>query len=213
MFGFGLRKRRCSVENRTSSDSSNSSTPTASSPGTPSKRQDKVRDNSITRSNNEETKDNGKKGPNLESYNSSTNLCEMQKEQERNNVEHAKFILGSEEDLTQDQGNPKIKIDNQTKTKSDSSDFSDMLQTFTTHLIPLSELLEYNERMSFKLNRNHRYLNLNVWGKNGNSPEEILLAYLNIPLLAVLKECKKSKIGQNIRKFTLLPPEVNLAVR
>lgn len=203
-FGFGMRKRRCSVENKTSSDSSNGSTPSASSPGTPSKRTDK--------SSREQTKSNpddlSKDNSQLPSFDSS-NSIEFQKLDDKNYDVKKNYSDGA-------LNTPRICVMNvnteNSKTRSEQNEIVDLLQTHTSKFSPLSDIVQFNEKLSFKLNRNHRYLNLNIWGKNSISDDN-LLAYLNIPLQTVLKECNGSKMSQYIKKFILLPPEVNLSVR
>lgn len=179
-FGFGLRKRRCSVENRSSSESSNSSTPTASNPGTPSKR-------------NQEQSTHAK--INNENYDLETlSLSDIQKDED------------------EACNTPKISVLRTSDTSPEHRASIMMMQSHCSGKIQLAEDMVFGEKMSFVLNRNHRYLNLNIWGSSDKS-EDVLLAYLNIPLQTVLKECKKSKVGQLIRSFILLPPDVNLTVK
>lgn len=200
-FGFGLRKRRCSVENKTSSDSSNGSTPSASSPGTPSKRTDK--------SSREQTKSNNDDTPKDHQLPSLDSSIELQKFDDKNYDVKKNY---SDSAL----GTPRICVMNvnneNTKIRSEQNEIVDLLQTHTSKFSPLSDIVQFNEKISLKLNRNHRYLNLNIWGKNTMN-DDCLLAYLNIPLQTVLKECNGSKMSQYIKKFILLPPEVNLSVR
>ncbi|CAH0405790.1 unnamed protein product [Chilo suppressalis] len=167
-----LRKRRCSVENK-SSDSSAGSTPPASGASTPLKQASAVnksvkhQDIPIIRTDSSECKN--EKGDMLD-----------------------------EEDHVFETGGPR------------QSEHVEICQMFWTKNLQLKPIIPFDEETEFKLNENHKYLNMNVWATVPGEKEEVLLGYLNIPLTALLAECQDSTVPHHMKRYQFLPPDVDI---
>ncbi|KAL4709784.1 hypothetical protein ACJJTC_001238 [Scirpophaga incertulas] len=166
---FGLRKRRCSVENK-SSDSSAGSTPPASGASTPLKQatinKTVKHDIPIIRTDSSECKYKGD--------------------------------LADDEETMFEAGGPR------------QSEHVEICQMFWTKSIQLKPIIPFDEETEFKLNENHKYLNINVWTTVPGEKDEILLGYLNIPLTALLAECQDSTVPHHMKRYQFLPPDVDI---
>ncbi|XP_073967480.1 PDZ domain containing 8 isoform X3 [Choristoneura fumiferana] len=166
---IGLRKRRCSVENK-SSDSSAGSTPPASGASTPLRQAsaaNKIKhDIPIIRMDSSE--------------------CKPEKAE------------GDDEDQIFETGGPRL------------TEHVEICQMFWTKSVPLKPIIPFDEETEFKLNENHKYLNLNVWATMAGEKEEVLLGYLNIPLAALLSECQDSTVPHHMKRYQFLPPDVDI---
>ncbi|XP_063373963.1 PDZ domain-containing protein 8 isoform X2 [Cydia amplana] len=162
---FGLRKRRCSVENK-SSDSSAGSTPPASGASTPLKQSTKPKHEiPIIRTDSSE--------------------CRPDKTE-------------AEEDQIFETGGPRL------------TEHVEICQMFWTKSVPLKPIIPFDEETEFKLNENHKYLNINVWATMAGEKDEVLLGYLNIPLAALLSECQDSTVPHHMKRYQFLPPDVDI---
>ncbi|KAG7303969.1 hypothetical protein JYU34_010889 [Plutella xylostella] len=164
---FGLRKRRCSVENK-SSDSSAGSTPPASGENTPLKQANKNKhDIPIIRTDSSE--------------------CRMSSES----------VLDEDQEVFET-GGPR------------QSEHVEICQMFWTKSVPLKPIIPFDEETEFKLNENHKYLNINVWATVPGEKEEVLLGYLNIPLTVLLNACQDSTVPHHTKRYQFLPPDVDI---
>ncbi|XP_075988143.1 PDZ domain containing 8 isoform X2 [Anticarsia gemmatalis] len=171
---FGLRKRRCSVENK-SSDSSAGSTPPASGASTPLRQATVI--NKIV------------KHPDIPIIRTDSSECKIpEKEPEENEKEEQVFETGG----------PR------------QTEHVEICQMFWTKNTPLKPIIPFDEETDFKLNENHKYLNINVWATVPGEKEEILLGYLNIPLTALLAECQDSTVPHHMKRYQFLPPDVDI---
>ncbi|XP_048005636.1 PDZ domain-containing protein 8 isoform X1 [Leguminivora glycinivorella] len=163
---FGLRKRRCSVENK-SSDSSAGSTPPASGASTPLRQSTKPKHEiPIIRTDSSE--------------------CRPEKPE------------AEEEDQIFETGGPRL------------TEHVEICQMFWTKSVPLKPIIPFDEETEFKLNENHKYLNINVWATMAGEKDEVLLGYLNIPLAALLSECQDSTVPHHMKRYQFLPPDVDI---
>ncbi|XP_035430394.1 PDZ domain-containing protein 8 isoform X3 [Spodoptera frugiperda] len=169
---FGLRKRRCSVENK-SSDSSAGSTPPASGASTPL-RQANVINKTV-------------KHPDIPIIRTDSSECRIP-EKETNEEEEQMFEVGGPRQC----------------------EHVEICQMFWTKNTPLKPIIPFDEETEFKLNENHKYLNINVWATVAGEKEEILLGYLNIPLTALLAECQDSTVPHHMKRYQFLPPDVDI---
>ncbi|CAK1599486.1 unnamed protein product [Parnassius mnemosyne] len=170
---FGLRKRRCSVENK-SSDSSAGSTPPASGASTPL-RQASVISKIV-------------KHPDIPIIKTDSSECKPEK---------TESILDEEEQIFET-GGPR------------QSEHVEICQMFWTKSVQLKPIIPFDEETDFKLNENHKYLNINVWATVPGEKEEVLLGYLNIPLAALLSECQDSTVPHHMKRYQFLPPDVDI---
>lgn len=171
---FGLRKRRCSVENK-SSDSSAGSTPPASGASTPSRQANVINktvkhDIPIIRTDSSECK------------------------------EKFESIVDEQEQIFET-GGPR------------QTEHVEICQMYWTKGIHLKPIIQFDEETEFKLNENHKYLNINVWVTVPGEREEVLLGYLNIPLAALLAECQDSTVPHHMKRYQFLPPDVDIKFR
>ncbi|KAJ8734228.1 hypothetical protein PYW07_014779 [Mythimna separata] len=169
---LGLRKRRCSVENK-SSDSSAGSTPPASGASTPL-RQANVINKTV-------------KHPDIPIIRTDSSECKIQEKE-----------AAEEEDQMFEVGGPR------------QCEHVEICQMFWTKNTPLKPIIPFDEETEFKLNENHKYLNINVWATVAGEKEEILLGYLNIPLTALLAECQDSTVPHHMKRYQFLPPDVDI---
>ncbi|XP_013144732.1 PREDICTED: PDZ domain-containing protein 8 [Papilio polytes] len=169
---FGLRKRRCSVENK-SSDSSAGSTPPASGASTPLRQATVI--NKIV------------KHPDIPIIKTDSSECKPDKTE----------ILDEEEQIFET-GGPR------------QSEHVEICQMFWTKSIQLKPIIPFDEETDFKLNENHKYLNINVWATVPGEKDELLLGYLNIPLAALLSECQDSTVPHHMKRYQFLPPDVDI---
>ncbi|KAM3966500.1 PDZ domain containing 8 [Aphomia sociella] len=170
---FGLRKRRCSVENK-SSDSSAGSTPPASGASTPLRQATAI--------------NKTVKHPEIPIIRTDSSECKVSEKGE---------IL-DEEDQVFETGGPR------------QSEHVEICQMFWTKSIQLKPIIPFDEETDFKLNENHKYLNINVWATVPGEKDEILLGYLNIPLSALLTECQDSTVPHHMKRYQFLPPDVDI---
>ncbi|CAB3257203.1 unnamed protein product [Arctia plantaginis] len=169
---FGLRKRRCSVENK-SSDSSAGSTPPASGASTPLRQANAANKTA--------------KHPDIPIIKTDSSECRIL---EKEPVE--------EEEQLFETGGPR---------QTEHVEICQMFWTKNTYLKPI---IPFDEETEFKLNENHKYLNLNVWATGAGEKEEVLLGYLNIPLTALLAECQDSTVPHHMKRYQFLPPDVDI---
>ncbi|XP_014369658.2 PDZ domain-containing protein 8 isoform X2 [Papilio machaon] len=169
---FGLRKRRCSVENK-SSDSSAGSTPPASGASTPLRQATII--NKIV------------KHPDIPIIKTDSSECKPDKTE----------TLEEEEQIFET-GGPR------------QSEHVEICQMFWTKSIQLKPIIPFDEETDFKLNENHKYLNINVWATVPGEKDELLLGYLNIPLAALLSECQDSTVPHHMKRYQFLPPDVDI---
>uniref|UniRef100_A0A2A4K7V1 PDZ domain-containing protein 8 n=1 Tax=Heliothis virescens TaxID=7102 RepID=A0A2A4K7V1_HELVI len=169
---FGLRKRRCSVENK-SSDSSAGSTPPASGASTPL-RQANVINKTV-------------KHPDIPIIRTDSSECRVTEKE-----------TAEEEEQMFEVGGPR------------QCEHVEICQMFWTKHTPLKPIIPFAEETEFKLNENHKYLNINVWATVAGEKEEILLGYLNIPLTALLAECQDSTVPHHMKRYQFLPPDVDI---
>ncbi|XP_028176966.1 PDZ domain-containing protein 8 [Ostrinia furnacalis] len=170
---FGLRKRRCSVENK-SSDSSAGSTPPASGASTPLRQ--------VTAVNKTV------KHPDIPIIRTDSSECKVTEKGD---------VLDDEEQIFET-GGPR------------QCEHVEICQMFWTKSIPLKPIIPFDEETEFKLNENHKYLNINVWATVTGEKDEILLGYLNIPLAALLAECQDSTVPHHMKRYQFLPPDVDI---
>ncbi|XP_063828948.1 PDZ domain-containing protein 8 [Ostrinia nubilalis] len=170
---FGLRKRRCSVENK-SSDSSAGSTPPASGASTPLRQ--------VTAVNKTV------KHPEIPIIRTDSSECKVTEKGD---------VLDDEEQIFET-GGPR------------QCEHVEICQMFWTKSIPLKPIIPFDEETEFKLNENHKYLNINVWATVTGEKDEILLGYLNIPLAALLAECQDSTVPHHMKRYQFLPPDVDI---
>ncbi|CAH0600736.1 unnamed protein product [Chrysodeixis includens] len=168
---LGLRKRRCSVENK-SSDSSAGSTPPASGASTPL-RQASVINKTV-------------KHPDIPIIRTDSSECRIPEKEP------------SEEEEIFEVGGPR------------QCEHVEICQMFWTKNTSLKPIIPFDEQTEFKLNENHKYLNINVWATVSGEKEEILLGYLNIPLTALLAECQDSTVPHHMKRYQFLPPDVDI---
>ncbi|KAJ0180990.1 hypothetical protein K1T71_003075 [Dendrolimus kikuchii] len=171
---FGLRKRRCSVENK-SSDSSAGSTPPASGASTPL-RQSTAINKTV-------------KHPDIPIIKTDSSECKVSEKVDS---------LLDEEDQLFETGGPR------------QCEHVEICQMFWTKSIPLKPIIPFDEETEFKLNENHKYLNINVWATVPGEKDEVLLGYLNIPLAALLSECQDSTVPHHMKRYQFLPPDVDI---
>ncbi|XP_026728665.1 PDZ domain-containing protein 8 isoform X2 [Trichoplusia ni] len=169
---LGLRKRRCSVENK-SSDSSAGSTPPASGASTPL-RQASVINKTV-------------KHPDIPIIRTDSSECRIP-EKEPSEEEEQIFEVGGPRQC----------------------EHVEICQMFWTKNTSLKPIIPFDEQTEFKLNENHKYLNINVWATVSGEKEEILLGYLNIPLTALLAECQDSTVPHHMKRYQFLPPDVDI---
>ncbi|XP_034824149.1 PDZ domain-containing protein 8 [Maniola hyperantus] len=169
---FGLRKRRCSVENK-SSDSSAGSTPPASGASTPL-RQSVVTNKTV-------------KHPDIPIIKTDSSECKIPEKAEN-----------AEEEELFETGGPR------------QCEHVEICQMFWTKCVPIKPIIPFDEETEFKLNENHKYLNINVWSTMPGEKDEILLGYLNIPLAALLGECQDSTVPHHMKRYQFLPPDVDI---
>ncbi|XP_060810385.1 PDZ domain-containing protein 8 [Amyelois transitella] len=170
---FGLRKRRCSVENK-SSDSSAGSTPPASGASTPL-RQATVINKTV-------------KHPDIPIIRTDSSECKVTE----------KVEALDEEDQLFETGGPR------------QSEHVEICQMFWTKSIQLKPIIPFDEETEFKLNENHKYLNINIWAAVPGEKDEVLLGYLNIPLASLLAECQDSTVPHHMKRYQFLPPDVDI---
>ncbi|XP_049885200.1 PDZ domain-containing protein 8 [Pectinophora gossypiella] len=171
---FGLRKRRCSVENK-SSDSSAGSTPPASGASTPL-RQANATNKTV-------------KHPDIPIIRTDSSECRVSE----------KVDTGpEEEEQLFETGGPR------------QTEHVEICQMFWTKNVQIKPIIPFDEETEFKLNENHKYLNLNVWATVPGEKEEVLLGYLNIPLAALLSECQDSTVPHHMKRYQFLPPDVDI---
>lgn len=89
----------------------------------------------------------------------------------------------------------------------------EICQMFWTKSIQLKPIIPFDEETEFKLNENHKYLNINVWATVPGEKDEVLLGYLNIPLAALLSECQDSTVPHHMKRYQFLPPDVDIKFR
>ncbi|XP_072935165.1 PDZ domain-containing protein 8 isoform X2 [Epargyreus clarus] len=171
---FGLRKRRCSVENK-SSDSSAGSTPPASGASTPL-RQATVINKTV-------------KHPDIPIIRTDSTECKVSEKLD-NGVD--------DDDQLFETGGPR------------QSEHVEICQMFWTKSLLVKPIIPFDEETDFKLNENHKYLNINVWATVPGEKEEVLLGYLNIPLAALLTECQDSTVPHHMKRYQFLPPDVDI---
>ncbi|XP_031769953.2 PDZ domain-containing protein 8 isoform X2 [Galleria mellonella] len=170
---FGLRKRRCSVENK-SSDSSAGSTPPASGASTPLRQATTI--------------NKTVKHPEIPIIRTDSSECKVPEKSE---------ILDEEEQIFET-GGPR------------QSEHVEICQMYWTKSIQLKPIIPFDEETDFKLNENHKYLNINVWATVPGEKDEVLLGYLNIPLSALLAECQDSTVPHHMKRYQFLPPDVDI---
>ncbi|KAJ2946604.1 hypothetical protein O0L34_g12660 [Tuta absoluta] len=171
---LGLRKRRCSVENK-SSDSSAGSTPPASGASTPLR---------------QVTTNKTVKHPDIPIIRTDSSECRVSEKVANENAH--------EEDEMYETGGPR------------QCEHVEICQMFWTKCTPIKPIMPFDEETEFKLNENHKYLNLNVWATVPGEKEEVLLGYLNIPLAALLAECQDSTVPHHMKRYQFLPPDVDI---
>lgn len=93
------------------------------------------------------------------------------------------------------------------------SEHVEICQMFWTKNLPLKPIIPVDEETEFKLNENHKYLNINVWATVPGEKDEVLLGYLNIPLTALLAECQDSTVPHHMKRYQFLPPDVDIKFR
>ncbi|XP_038209354.1 PDZ domain-containing protein 8 isoform X1 [Zerene cesonia] len=170
---FGLRKRRCSVENK-SSDSSAGSTPPASGASTPLRQ--------VTTTNKTV------KHPDIPIIRTDSSECRVSE----------KEVTAEEDEQAFETGGPR------------QTEHVEICQMFWTKSVQLKPIIPFDEETDFKLNENHKYLNINVWVTVPGEKEEVLLGYLNIPLAALLSECQDSTVPHHMKRYQFLPPDVDI---
>ncbi|XP_028033493.1 PDZ domain-containing protein 8 isoform X2 [Bombyx mandarina] len=170
---FGLRKRRCSVENK-SSDSSAGSTPPASGASTPLRQSTAV--------------NKTVKHPEIPIIRTDSSECKV--------TERVETLLDDDELF--ETGGPR------------QCEHVEICQMFLTKSIQLKPIIPFDEETEFKLNENHKYLNINVWATVTGEKDEVLLGYLNIPLAALLSECQDSTVPHHMKRYQFLPPDVDI---
>ncbi|CAH0722308.1 unnamed protein product, partial [Brenthis ino] len=170
---YGLRKRRCSVENK-SSDSSAGSTPPASGASTPL-RQATATTKTV-------------KHPDIPIIRTDSSECRI--------TEKAENTLEEEELF--ETGGPR------------QTEHVEICQMFWTKSVQIRPIIPFDEETEFKLNENHKYLNINVWATVPGEKDEVLLGYLNIPLAALLSECQDSTVPHHMKRYQFLPPDVDI---
>lgn len=79
--------------------------------------------------------------------------------------------------------------------------------------MPIKPIIAFDEETEFKLNENHKYLNINVWATVPGEKDEVLLGYLNIPLTVLLAECQDSTVPHHMKRYQFLPPDVDIKFR
>lgn len=84
---------------------------------------------------------------------------------------------------------------------------------FWTKSVQIRPIIPFDEETEFKLNENHKYLNINVWATVPGEKDEVLLGYLNIPLAALLSECQDSTVPHHMKRYQFLPPDVDIKFR
>ncbi|XP_046973213.1 PDZ domain-containing protein 8 isoform X1 [Vanessa cardui] len=169
---FALRKRRCSVENK-SSDSSAGSTPPASGASTPLR---------------QVTTNKTVKHPDIPIIKMDSSECKVSE----------KIDSTLEEEEMFETGGPR------------QCEHVEICQMFWTKTVPIKPIIRFDEETEFKLNENHKYLNINVWATVPGEKEEVLLGYLNIPLAALLSECQDSTVPHHMKRYQFLPPDVDI---
>ncbi|CAK1548194.1 unnamed protein product [Leptosia nina] len=169
---FGLRKRRCSVENK-SSDSSAGSTPPASGASTPLR---------------QITTNKTVKHPDIPIIRTDSSECKITERE----------ITTEEDEQVFEAGGPR------------QSEHVEICQMFWTKSVQLKPIIHFDEETDFKLNENHKYLNINVLVTVPGEKEEVLLGYLNIPLAALLSECQDSTVPHHMKRYQFLPPDVDI---
>ncbi|CAH2100253.1 unnamed protein product [Euphydryas editha] len=169
---FGLRKRRCSVENK-SSDSSAGSTPPASGASTPLR---------------QVTTNKTVKHPDIPIIKTDSSECKVSE----------KIDSTLEEEEMYETGGPR------------QCEHVEICQMFWTKILPIKPIIRFDEETEFKLNENHKYLNINVWATVPGEKDEVLLGYLNIPLAALLSECQDSTVPHHMKRYQFLPPDVDI---
>lgn len=172
---FGLRKRRCSVENK-SSDSSAGSTPPASGASTPLR---------------QVTTNKTVKHPDIPIIKTDASECKVSE----------KIDSTLEEEEMYETGGPR------------QCEHVEICQMFWTKIVPIKPIIRFDEETEFKLNENHKYLNINVWATVPGEKDEVLLGYLNIPLAALLSECQDSTVPHHMKRYQFLPPDVDIKFR
>ncbi|XP_061383034.1 PDZ domain-containing protein 8 [Danaus plexippus] len=168
---FGLRKRRCSVENK-SSDSSAGSTPPASGASTPLRQATAI--------------NKTVKHPDIPVIRTDSSECKISERAE------------TEEEELFETGGPR------------QSEHVEICQMFWTKNVQIKPIIPFDEETEFKLNENHKYLNINVWATVPGEKDEVLLGYLNIPLAALLSECQDSTVPHHMKRYQFLPPDVDI---
>lgn len=180
---FGLRKRRCSVENK-SSDSSTGSTPSTSGASTPLRQ--------VTGATNKPAKSN------IEIPIIKTDSSECNKSIDGKSEPN---LEDDQVDQVFEAGGPR------------QCEHVEICQMFWSKSVQIKPIISIDEETEFKLNENHKYLNLNVWATVSGEKEEVLLGYLNIPLAALLSECQDSTVPHHMKRYQLLPPDVDIKFR
>lgn len=71
-----------------------------------------------------------------------------------------------------------------------------------------TSMLVFNEEFMVDLKKEFMYLNINVWGKSKVEGPNILLGYVNIPLIAILNECHNSALGHYAKCYSLSSPNL-----
>lgn len=93
------------------------------------------------------------------------------------------------------------------------SEHVEICQMFWTKNVQIKPIIPFDEETEFKLNENHKYLNINVWATVPGEKDEVLLGYLNIPLAALLSECQDSTVPHHMKRYQFLPPDVDIKFR
>ncbi|XP_018322505.1 PDZ domain-containing protein 8 isoform X2 [Agrilus planipennis] len=74
----------------------------------------------------------------------------------------------------------------------------------------LNTVIKFNDEYSFNLRDTHKYLNVNVWGVTASN-NEILLGYVNVPVVQILNEFSCSLLGYSTMTYPFLPPNISTA--
>lgn len=113
----------------------------------------------------------------------------------------AKDVNDEEGDQTYEAGGPR------------QSEHVEICQMFWTKSVAIKPIMLIDEETEFKLNENHKYLNLNIWATVPGERDEVLLGYLNISLAVLLAECQDSTVPHHMKRYQLLPPDVDIKFR
>lgn len=98
------------------------------------------------------------------------------------------------------------------KTKSkikDDDNSNNAIPSFLQHSTidsPVSSYIRMEDLCTFILDENSTFINICVYGKIGG--DRILLGYINIPVNTILNECSESSLGNILKLYNLMPPNV-----